>query len=566
MPVLWAARLLGRPVPEKVSGSDLVLPLLERAAREGLGVYFLGGAEGAAEKAAERLRARLPELLVVGTDAPWLDANATDEQLQPVVERILAARPEIVLVAFGAPKQELLSDRLAPLVRPAVLIGVGASIDFIAGMQRRAPAWMSRSGLEWAYRLATEPRRMWRRYLVRDPKFLVVLARELIFPAAVLALAASMGGLGACSSAPAPPACDLDPALTLAECTTLRSFALPAELPASQNPKAEDPKAASLGFRIFFDARFSSNLLVRCATCHLPERKFADGKPTSTGLETVVRNSPTVLDAARYPMLFWDGRASDLSVQPLFAFENPHEMDFTRLEIAHRVKTSYAADYEALFGPLPPLDDAVRFPARGKPGDPAWDAMAQVDRDDVDAVARNVGRAIEAYERKLAAGLSAFDRFLAGNATALDAKQRRGMVVTLRAGCLADCHTGPAMGGTVFSNLGVPAWPNIDPDRGRAAVVPSPQPSDLGAVRTPSLRNVSASAPYMHNGRYPTLEETVRFHASGGGRGQSGFVGDVDARLVPRTLTDDDVTMIVAFLGALDGDYPLPPWNNWPQK
>ena len=180
MPVFWAARLLGRAVPEKVSGSDLVLPLLERAAKEGLAVYFLGGAEGAAEKAAERLRARIPELRVVGTDAPWMKIDATDEELAPVIARVRAAKPDVILVAFGAPKQELLADRIAPLVRPAILIGVGASLDFIAGMQRRAPAWMSRNGLEWAYRLATEPRRMWRRYLVRDPKFLAVLAREVL--------------------------------------------------------------------------------------------------------------------------------------------------------------------------------------------------------------------------------------------------------------------------------------------------------------------------------------------------------------------------------------------------
>ena len=564
MPVYWAARLLKRPVPEKVSGSDLVIPLLERCAKEDLGVYFLGGAEGAAEEAARRLRAKIPGLRIIGTDAPWLAADATDEALAPVIERIHAAKPDVVFLAFGAPKQELLADRVAPRVRPAVLLGIGASLDFIAGMQKRAPAWMSKNGLEWAYRLATEPRRMWRRYLVRDPKFLVVLAREVLLPAAVLALAA---GAAACSSTAAPAACDLDGSLTADECKALHALALPAALPASSaNPVADDAKAMSLGFRVFFDARFSSNLMVRCATCHLPERKFCDGKPTSTGLETVTRNAPSVLGSARLHVFFWDGRANQLSAQPLFAFENPKEMDFTRLEIAHRIKASYAADYEALFGPLPQLDDAQRFPARGKPGDAAWDQMAQADRDAVDAVAANVGRAIEAYERKLASGASAFDRFLGGDKAAMSDAARRGMVVALRSGCFADCHTGPMMGGEAFSNLGVPAWPNVDPDRGRAAVVGAPQPSDLGAFRTPPLRDVARGAPYMHNGRHDTLEQAVRFHLAGGGRGQGGFVGDVDPRLGTHALADAEVADLVAFLGALDGDYPPPPWNNWPQK
>lgn len=176
MPVLWATKLLKRPVPEKVSGSDLVEPLLRRAAQERLRVYFLGGEPGSAEEAAKKLLATLPDLQIVGTDAPRVDRNGN---LDAIAQRIRDARAEIVLVALGAPKQEIVSDRLAEQVKPAVLIGVGAAIDFVAGRQKRAPAWMSRAGLEWFYRLASDPKRMWRRYLVRDPKFLRVLFREL---------------------------------------------------------------------------------------------------------------------------------------------------------------------------------------------------------------------------------------------------------------------------------------------------------------------------------------------------------------------------------------------------
>jgi N-acetylglucosaminyldiphosphoundecaprenol N-acetyl-beta-D-mannosaminyltransferase len=180
MPLLWAARLLGDPLPAKISGSDLVLPLIERAAREGWRVYLLGGGPGVGEKAAEKLVARFPGLVIAGTDAPFLDMGAPAESRSGVVARVRAAEPDLVLVAFGAPKQELFIREAAPLLRPAVLLGVGASIDFIAGTVRRAPRWMSENGLEWLYRLAREPRRMWKRYLVRDPEFALIVLRDLL--------------------------------------------------------------------------------------------------------------------------------------------------------------------------------------------------------------------------------------------------------------------------------------------------------------------------------------------------------------------------------------------------
>jgi N-acetylglucosaminyldiphosphoundecaprenol N-acetyl-beta-D-mannosaminyltransferase len=97
-----------------------------------------------------------------------------------MVAAVRAARPDVVLVALGCPKQEILMDRIAMAVSPAVCIGIGAGLDFVAGAVRRAPAWVSRMGLEWFYRLLREPRRLWRRYLVRDPRFLIVVLRELL--------------------------------------------------------------------------------------------------------------------------------------------------------------------------------------------------------------------------------------------------------------------------------------------------------------------------------------------------------------------------------------------------
>jgi N-acetylglucosaminyldiphosphoundecaprenol N-acetyl-beta-D-mannosaminyltransferase len=173
MPVFWATKLLDRPVPEKVSGSDLVHPLLRRAAMENLRVYLLGGA---AEDCARKLRTDYPSLAIAGTDSARIDRGGN---LDEVAKRIRDAKADIVLVALGAPKQEIVSHRLSKDVKPAVLVGVGAAIDFIAGRQKRAPAWMSRVGLEWFYRLARDPKRLWRRYLLRDPKFFFVLVREL---------------------------------------------------------------------------------------------------------------------------------------------------------------------------------------------------------------------------------------------------------------------------------------------------------------------------------------------------------------------------------------------------
>jgi N-acetylglucosaminyldiphosphoundecaprenol N-acetyl-beta-D-mannosaminyltransferase len=176
MPVLWASRLLGTPLPAKVSGSDLIEPLMERAAARGHRVYFLGGAPGVAESARDKLRARLPELQVVGTDSSYIDVDAKHDD---VIGRIQAAKPELVLVALGAPKQEVWSHEQREALAPAVLIGVGAGLDFIAGTQKRAPRWVSEAGFEWLYRLASDPRRLAARYVLRDPWFCWILMRQM---------------------------------------------------------------------------------------------------------------------------------------------------------------------------------------------------------------------------------------------------------------------------------------------------------------------------------------------------------------------------------------------------
>jgi N-acetylglucosaminyldiphosphoundecaprenol N-acetyl-beta-D-mannosaminyltransferase len=167
--------LLGTPLPEKLSGSDMFDPLIERAAAEGWRVVMLGGGPGVAELAASNLRKRLPTLQIVDTLAPRLGLTATDEE-RTSVERLKAAKANLIFVCLGAPKQELFSDRNREALAPAVLVGFGAAVDFAAGTLPRAPGWMSRAGLEWAFRLGREPRRLAARYLLRDPEFLKIVA------------------------------------------------------------------------------------------------------------------------------------------------------------------------------------------------------------------------------------------------------------------------------------------------------------------------------------------------------------------------------------------------------
>jgi N-acetylglucosaminyldiphosphoundecaprenol N-acetyl-beta-D-mannosaminyltransferase len=179
MPIVWASRMLDQRLPEKVSGSDLVLPLARHAATRGWRLFLLGGNEGVAERAKARMEATIPGIQIVGTASPRIDMREPPERRAAVLGAVKNAAPDIVLVAFGAPKQELFMHESREELKPAVLLGVGASLDFVAGTVSRAPAWISNNGLEWLYRLAREPRRLWHRYLVRDPKFLFILLESL---------------------------------------------------------------------------------------------------------------------------------------------------------------------------------------------------------------------------------------------------------------------------------------------------------------------------------------------------------------------------------------------------
>ncbi len=163
--VIWAARRQGHTLRERVAGSDLIYQLADRAAKTSWRVFLLGAAEGVAEQAALKLRALYPGLNIVGAWAGSPLPEADDE----AVRRIRAAEADIVLVAYGAPKQDKWIDRNLTRTGASVAIGVGGSFDFVVGTQRRAPRWLQRLNLEWLYRLVREPRR-WRRQLAL-PRF-----------------------------------------------------------------------------------------------------------------------------------------------------------------------------------------------------------------------------------------------------------------------------------------------------------------------------------------------------------------------------------------------------------
>jgi N-acetylglucosaminyldiphosphoundecaprenol N-acetyl-beta-D-mannosaminyltransferase len=185
-PLFWASRLLGHPLPEKVSGADLFLPVVRLAALRGWRVFLLGGAPGVAAEAAVRLKRELG-VTIVGVASPAVGLVPSFDEKDEIA-RIAAARPHLVIVCLGAPKGELWIERARDRLGPAVSIQLGASLDFFLGRVRRAPRWMQRVGLEWLFRLCQEPRRLARRYLLQDPAFLWVLARTLGAPRATRVL------------------------------------------------------------------------------------------------------------------------------------------------------------------------------------------------------------------------------------------------------------------------------------------------------------------------------------------------------------------------------------------
>jgi cytochrome c peroxidase len=359
------------------------------------------------------------------------------------------------------------------------------------------------------------------------------------------------------------------------KCAGWQSHILPTSIPAARgNAFADNEAAAALGMKIFYDNRFSkSGSGVACANCHDPEKAFAERKPTSHTIAEVRRNAPDLINAAWYTRAhFWDGKVDSLWSAPLFTFEQADEMGSSRLHVVHTVAI-YKMRYEKVFGPLPDFTDTRRFPEEGKPGSNAFDALSEQDKELVNRVYVNVGKALEAYVRKLAAGRSPFDDFLNGSAKSISPEAQRGMAAFSRLGC-DSCHSGPIFSDEKFHDLGIAAKPGLAADPARAAGlafskqwpfaatspfadstqgVPPPLAGIAGqpkGFRTPTLRNVALTYPYGHDGSFDSLESAI----------------DAHSRVLPdhRAISAQDKQDIIAFLHALNGRPPQPPWNYWP--
>jgi cytochrome c peroxidase len=435
--------------------------------------------------------------------------------------------------------------------------------------------------------------------------------------------AGGSGGTGGASS-------DAEVVFTPAEREVLKMLAPPA-LPRppvdASNAFADNPKAALLGQRFFFDPQFSGELLdgdndgtkfalgkqhdtgkVACAGCHVPESAFVDARTVngqiSLGAGWGLRRSPSLLDVGQSHLFMWDGRRDALYNQVFGPIESAVEMNSSRLYGAQRIFAAYRADYEAVFGPMPPLDDARRFPPlaanttgcrgldaqntctgkmRGAPGDGAeFDGLAPADQDLVTRVWVNLGKAIGAYERLLSCGQSRFDKWVNGDANALDRSEQRGVALFVGKGKCVSCHSGPFFSDEKFHNVGLKpttvATVFLDADDPGAAVglktaaadplntkgtfsdgddgrLPATLGSELtGAFRTPRLRCSSKHPSFMHTGQLRSLDEVVAFFGRGGD--PYGYPGTNELPKID--LSPDERADLVAFLKALDGPGPDP--------
>jgi cytochrome c peroxidase len=279
-----------------------------------------------------------------------------------------------------------------------------------------------------------------------------------------------------------------------------------------------DAKVA-LGKVLFFDKRLSRDSTVSCATCHDPAKGWTDQAPVSTGIggQKGTRSAPTVLNAAYMTREFWDGRAADLEEQSLAPIANPAEMGFTHAGAVRRLAgiAGYAPLFKAAFG----------------------DGSPSIER---------VGMAIASFERTVLTGNSPYDRWKAGDKTAMSPAAVRGYALfedPKRANCAA-CHSGPNFSDSKFHDTGIGAG---GPDRGRGAV--THDPADDDAFKTPTLRDLADTAPYMHDGSKKTLAEVVDFYDDGGIKNSN-----LDPKIKPIGLTDAEQADLVAFLNALNGD------------
>jgi cytochrome c peroxidase len=363
--------------------------------------------------------------------------------------------------------------------------------------------------------------------------------------------------------------------------------------PDSSNAYADDPRAAELGHKIFFDKRFSSNGRVSCGTCHLPDNLFQDGIPLAFGVGITDRRTMTVIGTAYSPWFFWDGRKDSLWSQALGPLENPVEHGINRTIAAHLIAEFYADEYAAIFGPLP---DLTNLPGSAGPaGDPnsiaIWEDITLLEREAITNIFVNLGKSIAAYERLLNPGASRFDQYVEAvlsrekksTDSILSTKEISGLRLFIGKAQCINCHNGPLFTNNDFHNTGVPAAVGLPEDMGRAlgalqvlhdefnclSIYSDAQPNQCAELRflvadghtlnrqfkTSSLRNVFDRGPYMHAGQFAGLEDVLNHYNSApdspGGHSE----------LEPLNLSQKEIGHIIAFLKSLDS--PINAQPHW---
>jgi cytochrome c peroxidase len=424
--------------------------------------------------------------------------------------------------------------------------------------------------------------------------------------ALVAALSAISLGLGACGEP------KVDGTFTPDEWAIIQTLSpLPAPPPDPSDAVADDPRAAALGQKLFFDPRAAGPLAVgadgengalgalgesgkiACASCHVPGSGWLDdtrSKPghVSLGADYGTRNAPPIVNAVFYGWYGWAGQDDTMWHQACGTTESAKSHNSSRLAVAHLLYDHYKSDYEALFGAIDPRFDpsspnAADFPATGKPGVAAYDAMPAADQQIVTRMFTNYGKVLEAYDRVMISRNAPFDRYVAGDTTAISDAAKRGLRLFVEeAGCVS-CHNTPLFSDSQFHDLGVAQEGDHVPseDLGRYAAVKSfatdalssagaysddPAASKVtglvlddaqkGQFRTKHLRQIAGTAPYMHTGGLATLRDVIDFYDEGGGA--SGYAGRKDPRIQPLGLTPAEEDDLVAFLETLSGD-PIDP-------
>ena len=301
-------------------------------------------------------------------------------------------------------------------------------------------------------------------------------------------------------------------------------FAVPKGLPAlkcpDDNPQTE--AKVKLGHQLFFDKRLSEDNSISCASCHDPAKGWSNGENFATGVGGAKggRSSPTIINSAYTKLHFWDGRADSLEAQALGPIENPVEMKMKLTDVVDRLNKieGYKQQFQAVFG--------------------------------TDVTKETLAKAIAAYERTILCGDAPFDRFKAGDKTALSEAAERGRKVFFGKAACSGCHVGPNFTDNAFHNIGI-GMDKEKYDVGREEL--SGLLGDRGAFKTPTLREIARTAPYMHDGSLKTLEEVVEHYVKGGI--QNPWLSE---DIFPLKLTDEEKKDLVTFLkeGLSSENYP----------